>query len=105
MNEVLLTLIVSVFASTGFWAVINTLIQNKSAAKKNERAALLGLLHVELVRQCEYFIGRGSISKGEYEDLRKYVYDPYKELHGNGSGDRLMSEVDKLPLKGVKLND
>lgn len=45
------------------------------------------------------YIKRGWITKDEYEDLRDYLYKPYKELGGNGSAERIMLEVDKLEIR------
>ena len=35
----------------------------------------------------------------EYEDLIHYLYDPYVELGGNGSAEKVMQEIKKLPMK------
>jgi hypothetical protein len=45
------------------------------------------------------YIERGWISRDEYENLHDYLYKPYKELGGNGSAERVMQEVNKLPIK------
>jgi hypothetical protein len=44
------------------------------------------------------YIQRGSVSRDEYEDYRKYFYDPYKELGGNGVAERIMQAVEQLPI-------
>lgn len=44
------------------------------------------------------YINRGQITKGEYEDLYKYYYEPYKKMGGNGTAERLMREIDKLKI-------
>ena len=33
-----------------------------------------------------------------YENLSKYLYSPYKKLGGNGSAERVMRQVDQLPI-------
>ena len=35
----------------------------------------------------------------EYDNLKNYLYEPYKKLGGNGTAERVMDEVDKLPIK------
>lgn len=44
------------------------------------------------------YVDRGYVTQDEYENLRTYLYDPYKKLGGNGSAERVMKEVDKLPI-------
>ena len=44
------------------------------------------------------YITKGSITQDEYENLYKYLYSPYKANGGNGSAERLMREIDKLPI-------
>jgi hypothetical protein len=48
------------------------------------------------------YILNGSITRDEFEDLRKYLYEPYVELGGNGTAERVMIEVSKLPLRKPK---
>lgn len=96
-TQIILTLI----GASGFWTVIQTVVLEIIKAKTNqnpERRALVGLLHQELVEECEHFIAQGHIKREEYEDLNKYIYQPYKELGGNGTAERLMKEIDKLSI-------
>ena len=37
--------------------------------------------------------------ESEYDNLYNYLYKPYKSLGGNGSAERIMEEVKKLPIK------
>lgn len=102
INELGITLVLTVIGCTGFWTFLNNMIQNRNATRKAEKRALLGLLHEELVRSCVLYIARGSITRDEYEDLRRYIYEPYAALGGNGTGEKLMGEVNKLPIKEVR---
>lgn len=98
--ETATTIAVAMFASTGFWTLVNNIYQDKKKPKDTpERRALLGLLHENIMDKCRFFIERGYISVEEYEDLQHYIYEPYRELGGNGTGERALSEVNKLPLK------
>jgi hypothetical protein len=68
----------------------------------SKRKMLLGMAHDRLVYLCMQFIDRGDggwLTKEEYENAYKYLYLPYKKLGGNGTIDRLMEEVKKLPIK------
>ena len=53
---------------------------------------------MELVFYGMQYIERGWITKDEYDTLQD-LYKPYKKLGGNGSGTKIMNEVEKLPLK------
>ena len=48
---------------------------------------------------CERYIERGYITQEEYDSLYNYLYIPYKELGGNGTAERMVNEVKKLPIK------
>ena len=58
-----------------------------------------GLGHSKIMETGMIYINRGWITKDEYEDLYTYLYEPYKALGGNGSAERIMEEVRKLPIK------
>ena len=89
----------AVFASTGFWSFLNVVYSKKTEKKSVERRALLGLLHEQLISKCEFFLGQGWISFQEYEDLRKYIFEPYQSLGGNGTGEAMFNKVTNLPNK------
>ena len=94
----ILSIIVAVFASAGFWAFVDRQVQKKDA-KSPEKQMLLGLAHDRICYLAEKYIERGWITRDEYENLHDYLYKPYKTLGGNGTVDRLMSEVDQLPIQ------
>lgn len=97
--ELLTTVVVAMFASTGFWTLVSNIYQDRRKPKETpERRALLGLLHENLMGKCNYYINQGWISVEDYEDLQHYIYEPYRDLGGNGTGERALSEVNKLPL-------
>lgn len=60
---------------------------------------LLGLGHDRIVYLGSKYLDRGFITKDEYENINDYLYKPYKALGGNGTAKKIMSEVEKLPLK------
>lgn len=97
------TLIVSivgaVFASTGFWAFLSTLIQRRDKKESAEAQMLKGLGHDRICYLGSVYIKQGYISKEDYENLHDYLYKPYKKLGGNGTAEKVMKEVDKLPLQ------
>lgn len=97
--DLLVTVIVSVFASTGFWTLINAIYQKKTETKSAGDKLLLGLAFKAIVEVCQHHLAVGYISADEYMELNKYLYEPYKELDGDGTATRLMREVEKLPLR------
>lgn len=97
------TLIVSivgaVFASTGFWAFLTAMIQRRDKRESAEAQMLKGLGHDRICFLGSCYIKQGFITKEDYENLHDYLYSPYKKLGGNGTAEKIMKEVDKLPMK------
>ena len=93
----IITIIVAIFASTGFWAFITRVMQRKDE-KSPDRQMLLGLAHDRICYLAEKYIQRHGVTRDEYENLNDYLVKPYKALGGNGTVDRLMEEVDNLPI-------
>lgn len=93
-QQMLVTIFCAMIASSGFWAFIQ-----KIGEKKDVRTRMLvGLAHDRIVYLGMSYVERGYITQDEYENLYDYLYKPYKSMGGNGSGDRVMREVDKLPI-------
>jgi len=91
--QIALTIFASVMASSGLWAFLGNRFDKRSA----ERDILIGIGHIELAFFGMQYIERGWITKDEYETMKE-LYDPYIKLGGNGSGKKIMSEVEKLPI-------
>ena len=85
----------TVLASSGFWAFV----LKKSTSKTATTRLLMGLAYDKIAQVGLNHIERGWITKDEYEDFRKYLYEPYSELGGNGVSERIMAEVTALPLR------
>lgn len=101
MITIITAIIAGVFSS-GMFQLIIFLIQrhdSKNGKKSAESDMLLGLGHDRIVFLGEQYIQRGFISRDEYENLHDYLYKPYQKLGGNGTAERIMDEVGKLPLK------
>lgn len=93
--ELAVTIVCSVIASSGFWAWL----QQKRDKNDSTTDLVMGLAHDRILSLGMEYIERGWITQDEYENLHDYLYVPYKENGGNGSGDRVMLEVQKLPIK------
>lgn len=106
MKEIIITVICAALASSGLWTLISTLVQKKSR-KKDENTEMLekiceavkGLSHDRIVYLGAEYIKRGYVTKEEYENLNDSLYAPYKELGGNGTAEKIMREVDRLPIR------
>lgn len=92
--QTVVTVICAVLASSGFWAFLSKRSEKNDASKK----MILGLGHDRIVSLGMSYIERGEITQSEYENLHKYLYEPYKQMGGNGSADRVMREVEKLKI-------
>lgn len=95
--SVIITVICAIFASSGFWSFLATLNQRKKAKNSAENQMLKGLGHDRIMDLGQSYISRGYITPDEYENLHDYLFTPYKALGGNGSAERIMQEVAKLP--------
>ena len=42
------------------------------------------------------------VTRAEYENLNEYLFQPYHKLGGNGTAERIMKEVERLPLRERK---
>lgn len=93
--QMILTIVGSVIASSGFWAFI----QKRSERKDKKTKLLLGLAHDRIISLGMHYVTRGWISEDEYEDLNDYLYVPYHEAGGNGSAERVMDRVKQLELR------
>lgn len=92
--QMVVTIVCAVIASSGFWAFI----QRKNENKDVKSQMLIGLAHDRIVFLGMKYIERGWISQDEYENLHDYLYKPYEKLGGNGSAQKVMIEVNKLPI-------
>jgi hypothetical protein len=94
----ILTIIGTVIASSGFWAYIMKRLEKKDVKTR----MLIGLGHDRIIYLGMVYIERGSITQDEFENLYEYLYKPYVEMGGNGSAKRIMEEVQKLPIRKSK---
>lgn len=94
--QTLLTILCSVLASSGVWAVVLKLMDRKDVKTQ----MLIGLGHDRIMYLATSYINRGSwITTEEYENLVDYLYKPYEAMGGNGSAKRLVDEIKKMDIK------
>lgn len=98
-QEFITTIVLAVFASGGFWAFLQTWLVNRSKSKTSEQKLLLGIAFRQIIETCELYIERGFIAPDEYKELNHYLFEPYQALGGNGTAQRMIKEVEKLPVR------
>lgn len=98
--EIAATVLCSIIASSGFWAFLQHQHDKNDASAK----LVLGLAHDRIMSLGMEYIERGWITKDEYENMHDYLYLPYKNYGGNGSGDRVMAEVERLPIRSIHVD-
>lgn len=87
------TIACSIFSSSGLWLLLQKIADKKDSKTK----MILGLGHDRIIHLCKSYLEQGWISADDYENLYEYLYVPYKEMGGNGTAQRLMERVEKLP--------
>ena len=79
-----------------------TWMAKRLVLRKNEydvlKEGMLALLHDRLYQACSFFIEKGYCSLEDRENL-EYLYEPYKALGGNGTGENLYRKCLELPFK------
>lgn len=104
-TETIMGIFAIVFGSQGLWALLLYIVQRKGNKKDrkdevldNQSQMLLGLGHDRIVFLGTKYLEEGSITEDEFENLNKYLYEPYKALGGNGTCKKIMDDVKKLPI-------
>ena len=91
----LVTILVTIIASGGFW----THLQRKGERKSATTKLLLALAYNQIVTDGMVYIERGWLTKDEYDDFMRYLWKPYSEFGGNGIAAKIVEEVRKLPVR------
>lgn len=90
-TQIIVTIVLSVLASSGLWQYIIY----KSQSKSVQTQAILALLHNEIYRISEKAIKEGSITSDELDNLT-CLYEPYRKMGGNGTGEILYTKAKNL---------
>lgn len=100
MQSLILTIVVGSIGSGGTGLIV-FLIQRhdqKKGASKKLMDMVLGLAHDRIVEVGGAYLERGSVSAQELDDFNKYLYEPYAENGGNGTGKTIHDRVNSLPI-------
>jgi len=92
--EILVTCIIAIFGSTGFWSWV----QNKSKKKDDVSKLIMGIGYSKIIDLCEKYLSDGSITAREFHELEHYLYEPYHNMGGNGTVQALFDQVKELPI-------
>lgn len=88
-------LLTALLGSSGFFAYLGS--RNKKVTTRDR--LLLGLAYDKIATLGMHYIERGWITKDEYEEFRKYLYEPYTDVGGNGVTAQIMAQVSNLPFR------
>lgn len=92
---VLLTGMATLLASSGFWSYIQYRATNTDAVSK----LVLGIGYYTIQEECIKHLHAGSITREEYNEIHRYLYEPYTELGGNGTAKKMMTDLSQLPIR------
>lgn len=96
-TNVLITIVVTLLSTSGFWSLILYFFQKKDREKTLINESLLALLHDRLYYECTDILTRRKITQDELDNLI-HLYEPYRQLGGNGVCEKLMKEIDELEI-------
>lgn len=99
--ELIITALIAVVGSSGMWAYLDSRRKEKVADRgleSAERQLIIAIARSQLVSLSLEYIKSNSISV-EQADALTALYEPYKELHGNGNAERLYKQAINLPVR------
>uniref|UniRef100_A0AAU7GYW8 Holin n=1 Tax=Streptomyces phage Scarif TaxID=3158858 RepID=A0AAU7GYW8_9CAUD len=96
--QLALTSLVTLGGSSGIWAYLQFRLQRKDRVRDQTTRLMMGVAYNTITTLGIAYIDRGYVTKDEYEELRKYFFEPYRALGGNGVAERIMNEVSRLPF-------
>lgn len=116
-EQQLITLIVAMFASTGFWAFVRTIYEHRCEKKKEEknkvsyelvddlRKAILAVMHTMIFSLGTTYVRQGTLTLEEYDNFM-VLYEPYEKLGGggDGTGKKLKNEIEKIQVTDAQTN-
>lgn len=102
--QMILTAVISALSSSGVMTFIIFLIQRRDERKRKEESnssaqarMLVGLGHDKILYLTDKYVRRGGITLKEKRNL-KCLYDPYRDLGGNGDCEIGYDACGRLPV-------
>ncbi|KMW23674.1 hypothetical protein [Enterocloster citroniae] len=68
------------------------------------KQGVLAILHDRLYQACQYYLRKGYCSIDDRDNL-EYMFQPYKALGGNGTGEELYNRCLALPYESESEGD
>lgn len=84
---------------SGIFSLILYKVQKDDRKKDASTKMLLGLGHETIVELGLRYLEQGYITDIQYNDLITYLWTPYKALGGNGTAEKIIEEVKRLPIR------
>ena len=94
--ENVITLIITISGSLGFWEFLKYIIGSRKKKKTAEAEALLSIAQYLLYPELERIYFRKVVGYDEM-DMVSSLYNAYKRLGGNGTIERRYNEIADLP--------
>lgn len=102
--QIILTAVISALSSSGVMTLVIFLIQRRDEEKRRKEAKtsaearmLVGLGHDKILYLTDKYVRRGGITLKEKRNL-KCLYDPYRDLGGNGDCEIGYDACGRLPV-------
>lgn len=100
------TIVISILGSgalaaliSGIFSLVLYKVQKKDKQEDATSRMILGLGYETIVELGVKLIAQGYVTEAQYTDLIKYLWEPYRDLGGNGTAEKVINEVKKLPLR------
>lgn len=93
-GQLLVPILVATITSNGMWLYIQTKRNKKSATSQ----MLVGLVQDQIVTRGQTYLERGWVTAEEYDNFVRYLYKPYVACGGNGLAEKIMKDVQRLPM-------
>jgi hypothetical protein len=88
--EMLVSIIVALVANSGFWVYI----QHRRDRYDAKTKIMVGMAHDMIIERANHYMKRGDwITDDEYTYLVEYLFEPYKELGGNGAAEKAINDM------------
>ncbi len=97
MSENTIALIVAIFGSSWFGAIVKDWVNDRRKKKRPCDRMILAMGRRELLADAKRYVQAGGIPDDEYEVFRG-EYDAYIAMHGNSRVKKWCEEALKLPI-------
>lgn len=98
--EILLTSLVTILGSSGIWGYVTV----KYTKSRTSDKLLRGISQHLIIQEGRRLLEKGYVTTSEYTNLHRGLYRPYKRAGGNGLAEKIINEVEKLPIRDVERN-